>query len=147
MAGGNTRISPLWLSVTLVTLWDACHLTTGLVSCPRCSQPKLVDWCFWWWKQEDNLSQTTKTLPRWVPGHCSMSMSPQVPMFFTASVCPVHCTAAWDRHGTLQEEVSQCLPWIHGNPAVSCLCTVLHVVPGKVHLGREMGSETWGGAR
>lgn len=27
------------------------------------------------------------------------------------SVCPLHCTATWDRHGTLHEEVSWCLPW------------------------------------
>lgn len=44
MAGRNTPVSPLWLSVTLVTLWDSCpELTTSLVSCPRCSQPKFLD--------------------------------------------------------------------------------------------------------
>jgi len=76
MTGGNIRVSPLWLSVTLAVRWEVCpeHSQPGLTLATaahsqRAPKPKLVDWCFWCRNtpvvetQEDNLSQTTTNAP------------------------------------------------------------------------------------
>ena len=161
MGGGNICVSPLWLSMTLAILWKVCLELSlpGLAPAPgahsqRALKPKLADWCFWCRNipvvetQQDNLSQTTTNTPSlgsWFTAAWMCHL--RSPSGTQPSVCLVHCTAAWYRHETLCEEVSWCLPWFLGNPAVSWLGTALHVVPGKVHQGREMGPETWGEAR